>query len=55
VRTWRGVSLAGASPVEAVRLPAGVSAASTVVEHVYPSTDLLPDNQLKFYLHFPRQ
>jgi len=23
-----------------------------VVEHVYPTTDLLPDNQLKFYLHF---
>ena len=26
--------------------------ASTRVEHVYPSVDLLPDNQLKFYLHF---
>src|SRR5262245_11423750 len=25
---------------------------STRVEYVYPSTDLLPDNQLKFYLHF---
>jgi hypothetical protein len=27
-------------------------APSTRVEHVYPSTDLLPDNQLKFYVHF---
>ena len=26
--------------------------ASTIVEHVYPSTDQLPENQLKFYLHF---
>src|SRR5260370_25250810 len=25
---------------------------STRVDHVYPSTDLLPDNQLKFYVHF---
>src|SRR5205823_11683424 len=24
----------------------------TVVEHVYPSRDKLPENQLKFYLHF---
>jgi hypothetical protein len=28
------------------------TAPSTRVEHVYPSTDLLPDNQLKFYVHF---
>jgi hypothetical protein len=27
-------------------------APSTRVEHVYPSVDLLPDNQLKFYVHF---
>jgi hypothetical protein len=26
--------------------------ASTRVQHVYPSTDVLPDNQLKFYLFF---
>ena len=24
----------------------------TVVEHVYPSTDVLPENQLKLYVHF---
>jgi Bacterial Ig-like domain len=28
------------------------AAADTVVAHVYPSTDKLPENQLKFYLHF---
>jgi hypothetical protein len=25
---------------------------TTFVEHIYPSTDLLPENQLKFYIHF---
>ncbi len=25
---------------------------TTVVEHIYPSGDVLPENQLKFYLHF---
>ncbi len=28
------------------------SAPTTVVEHIYPSGDRLPENQLKFYLHF---
>lgn len=28
------------------------AAASTVVEQVYPSTNRVPENQLKFYLHF---
>ncbi len=27
-------------------------AATTRVDHVYPSSDVLPDNQLKFYVHF---
>ena len=27
-------------------------APTTRVDHVYPSADVLPDNQLKFYLHF---
>lgn len=41
------------SPVEAVFEPKHAKAApSTRVEHVYPSTDLLPANQLKFYIHF---
>jgi hypothetical protein len=33
-------------------LPRPKPAAPAVVEHVYPSTDELPENQLKFYLHF---
>jgi hypothetical protein len=28
------------------------SAPSTSVEHVYPSAEVLPENQLKFYIHF---
>jgi hypothetical protein len=41
---------------EAVRaefeLPKSKPAVATVVRHVYPSRDRLPENQLKFYLHF---
>lgn len=33
-------------------LSKGKPAAATVVAHVYPSKDALPENQLKFYLHF---
>ena len=33
-------------------LPQGVVLAPTVVAGVYPTTDTLPMNQLKFYLHF---
>jgi hypothetical protein len=33
-------------------LPKPKPAAPTVVAHVYPSKDELPENQLKFYLHF---
>jgi hypothetical protein len=33
-------------------LPKAKPAAPTVVAHVYPSKDELPENQLKFYLHF---
>jgi len=53
VRTRAVFRVPKGSPVEAVfdsRQAPPVS--STVVEHVYPSIDLLPDNQLKFYLHF---
>jgi hypothetical protein len=39
--------------VEAVfEIPKADLTASTRVRHVYPSTDLLPDNQLKFYVFF---
>jgi hypothetical protein len=33
-------------------LPRPPSEATTVVRHVYPSASVLPENQLKFYLHF---
>ena len=33
-------------------LPKAKPAAPTTVAHVYPSKDELPENQLKFYLHF---
>src|SRR5262249_3704446 len=33
-------------------LPRPQPGAATVIEHVYPSKDTLPENQLKFYLHF---
>ena len=33
-------------------IPKPPSEPSTVVQHVYPSTATLPENQLKFYLHF---
>jgi hypothetical protein len=43
----------GAAPVKAEFLtPKAKLAASTRVEHIYPSTELLPSNQLKFYVHF---
>lgn len=33
-------------------IPKVIPAATTVVEAVYPSADVLPENLLKFYLHF---
>jgi hypothetical protein len=40
-------------PVVAVlSLPPPPPAPATVLQHVYPSTNHLPENQLKFYLHF---
>jgi hypothetical protein len=33
-------------------IPKPVAKPSTVVEHVYPSASRLPENQLKFYIHF---
>ncbi|TDI35822.1 MAG: hypothetical protein E2P02_27095 [Acidobacteria bacterium] len=35
-----------------VALPARDLVPTTIVEHIYPSTDTLPENQLKFYIHF---
>jgi hypothetical protein len=42
-----------AAPVIAhFELPADTTAPSTRVVQVYPSADVLPENQLKFYVHF---
>jgi hypothetical protein len=35
-----------------VGLPASDAQPSTVVAHVYPSTDVVPENQLRLYIHF---
>jgi hypothetical protein len=38
--------------VKSLYLPKPARAEATAVERVYPTTDRLPENQLKFYLHF---
>jgi len=44
---------ASSGPVTArFEIPKKEVAASTVVSEVYPTTDVLPENQLKFYLYF---
>ncbi len=40
------------SVVAKFTIPKVHSTPSTKVEHVYPSADVLPENQLKFYIHF---
>jgi len=35
-----------------VRVPTSSSTPATVVTHIYPSADVLPENLLKFYVHF---
>src|SRR5688572_8335361 len=43
----------GATPISTVvSIPKRDMTPTTVVERVYPSTNVLPENQLKFYLHF---
>jgi hypothetical protein len=43
----------GGAPVKAeFQTPKAKLGASTRVEYIYPSIDLLPSNQLKFYVHF---
>lgn len=44
--------LAGKEVVQEIRVPAAESSEPTRVAHVYPSAKVLPENQLKFYLHF---
>jgi hypothetical protein len=43
---------AGTSLETVLMIPKPKPATPTVVAHVYPSKDELPENQLKFYLHF---
>jgi hypothetical protein len=43
----------GMPPITTVaEIPKRIVPPSTVVSHVYPSTSVLPENQLKFYIHF---
>jgi hypothetical protein len=43
----------GAAPITTIaEIPKRVVAPSTVVANVYPSVSVLPENQLKFYIHF---
>lgn len=37
---------------QVIEVPASDSEPTTVVTHIYPSSDVLPENQLKFYIHF---
>ena len=43
----------GAAPLSAVfRIPKADMKPTTLVDRVYPSTNVLPENHLKFYIHF---
>lgn len=42
----------GALLITTVALPASNAAASTFVENVYPSSELVPENQLRLYIQF---
>src|SRR6186713_2184317 len=47
------VRIPGAAPVTAlVDIPKPVVRPTTVVDRVYPTSNILPENQLKFYIHF---
>ena len=50
---YRAVFTSASEPITlSFDIPKSEATVSTTVEHVYPSTDRLPENQLKFYLHF---
>jgi hypothetical protein len=50
---YRAVLVAGGRTITAeFTIPKPPASATTVVRHVYPSASRLPENQLKFYLHF---
>lgn len=47
------LALPGAEPVRStVSLPARDSTPTTVVAQVYPTSDIVPENQLRLYIHF---
>jgi hypothetical protein len=46
------VTFAPANLTATVGLPASDIQPSTVVSHVYPSADVVPENQLRLYIHF---
>ena len=51
--SYRAVFASASEPVTfRFDIPELEARVSTTVEQVYPSTDRLPENQLKFYLHF---
>lgn len=53
---YRPAKLPGATGGDEIRVQAGIArakpAAAAEVKQVYPTRDTLPENQLKFYLHF---
>jgi hypothetical protein len=50
---YAGHAPARAEPItERVALPAGAASAPTEVTQVYPSSDVVPENQLRMYIHF---
>ena len=53
---YRAVArIPGMAPISAViDIPKPTVKPSTVVDRVYPSVNVLPENQLKFYIHFSR-
>lgn len=44
--------VAGTEVVQEIRIPAAGSSEPAHVAHIYPSAKVIPENQLKFYLHF---
>jgi hypothetical protein len=53
VRYRAELRLPGAPPlISRFELPADTTGPTTVVTQIYPTAEVLPENQLKFYLHF---
>lgn len=55
VRYRASARLPGMAAIAAVvDIPKTATVPTTIVERVYPTTNLLPENQLKFYIHFSK-